>query len=284
MADWGHLDVLVNNARHLPPGRCRCHIGMRSGIRLMAVNLTGAFLCIKHAVPAMIRGKGGAIVNVASEAGLVGIRNQVAYNVSKAGLISLTKSCAVDFASAGNPSQLRLPRHHGYTVGAGRSRDGRPTPAAARRALEQVRPANRLGTPEEIASAILYSWPATARGTPRGLSSALTAAIPPSEGDSMMSGPESRPVENREPILRMEQIDKRFPGVHALDHVDFDLLPGEVHVLLGENGAGKSTLMKVLSGSIQSDSGRISHPREDGAQSQPRVPHGGWASAWCTRS
>jgi len=60
-----------------------------------------------------------------------------------------------------------------------------------------------------------------------------------------------------EPILRMEQIDKRFPGVHALDHVDFDLLPGEVHVLLGENGAGKSTLMKVLSGSIQSDSGRI---------------------------
>ncbi len=68
---------------------------------------------------------------------------------------------------------------------------------------------------------------------------------------------EALPVDAREPILRMEQIEKRFPGVHALDHVDFDLLPGEVHVLLGENGAGKSTLMKVLSGSIRNDSGRI---------------------------
>jgi ribose transport system ATP-binding protein len=60
-----------------------------------------------------------------------------------------------------------------------------------------------------------------------------------------------------QPLLRMEQIDKRFPGVHALDQVDFDLYPGEVHVLLGENGAGKSTLMKILSGSLPRDSGRI---------------------------
>lgn len=60
-----------------------------------------------------------------------------------------------------------------------------------------------------------------------------------------------------EPILRMQQIDKRFPGVHALDHVDFDAHEGEVHVLLGENGAGKSTLMKILSGSLAPDSGRI---------------------------
>ncbi len=62
---------------------------------------------------------------------------------------------------------------------------------------------------------------------------------------------------DRQPILRMVQIDKSFPGVHALDHVDFELEAGEVHVLLGENGAGKSTLMKVLSGSLQSDSGQV---------------------------
>lgn len=60
-----------------------------------------------------------------------------------------------------------------------------------------------------------------------------------------------------EPLLRMEQIDKRYPGVHALDHIDFDLYAGEVHVLLGENGAGKSTLVKILSGSISKDDGRI---------------------------
>lgn len=58
-------------------------------------------------------------------------------------------------------------------------------------------------------------------------------------------------------ILRTEAVDKSFPGVHALDHVDFDLYEGEVHVLLGENGAGKSTFMKIISGSLPKDSGRI---------------------------
>jgi ribose transport system ATP-binding protein len=58
-------------------------------------------------------------------------------------------------------------------------------------------------------------------------------------------------------LLRLEKIDKSFPGVHALDQVDFDLYAGEVHVLLGENGAGKSTLVKIISGSLQKDSGKI---------------------------
>jgi len=58
-------------------------------------------------------------------------------------------------------------------------------------------------------------------------------------------------------LVRMEAIDKRFPGVHALRAVDFDLRPGEVHALMGENGAGKSTLMKCLSGVYQPDGGRI---------------------------
>ncbi|MFI7442812.1 sugar ABC transporter ATP-binding protein [Nonomuraea indica] len=58
-------------------------------------------------------------------------------------------------------------------------------------------------------------------------------------------------------ILRVEKLGKRFPGVVALDGVDFDLREGEVHVLLGENGAGKSTLIKMLSGAYQPDSGRV---------------------------
>ena len=49
-----------------------------------------------------------------------------------------------------------------------------------------------------------------------------------------------------EPVLRLENIVKTFPGVRALDGVDLDVRPGEVHCLLGQNGAGKSTLIKVL--------------------------------------
>ena len=60
-----------------------------------------------------------------------------------------------------------------------------------------------------------------------------------------------------EAILSMRDIDKSFPGVHALDHASLEVRRGEVHALMGENGAGKSTLMKVLTGIYSKDSGTI---------------------------
>jgi len=75
-----------------------------------------------------------------------------------------------------------------------------------------------------------------------------------------------RPGENRDErtspdaalaLLRMRGIVKRFPGVLANDQVDFEVLQGEIHALVGENGAGKSTLMNILYGLIHPDSGEI---------------------------
>ena len=70
--------------------------------------------------------------------------------------------------------------------------------------------------------------------------------------------PEPTRSDPEAPLLSVRDIDKRFPGVHALKSVSFDILPGEIHALVGENGAGKSTLMKVLSGALAPDSGTLS--------------------------
>ena len=59
------------------------------------------------------------------------------------------------------------------------------------------------------------------------------------------------------PVLEVRQLSRRFPGVLALDHVNFDILRGEVHALVGENGAGKSTLINILAGVLQSSAGQV---------------------------
>lgn len=73
-----------------------------------------------------------------------------------------------------------------------------------------------------------------------------------------------------EVILTMKGIDKSFPGVHALDHVDLEVRRGEVHALMGENGAGKSTLMKVLTGIYTKDEGTITYEGKEIEFSNPR--------------
>jgi ABC-type sugar transport system ATPase subunit len=75
---------------------------------------------------------------------------------------------------------------------------------------------------------------------------------------------------NTSPLLEVRGVSKAFPGVQALDNVDFEVYPGEVVALLGENGAGKSTLMKILSGAYRMDKGEI---RLRGQQVTPQNPH-----------
>ncbi len=67
-------------------------------------------------------------------------------------------------------------------------------------------------------------------------------------------------------ILQVTNIDKQFPGVHALKDVSFSVLRGEVHGLIGENGAGKSTLIKSITGAYSYDSGSIIFIDETGTQ------------------
>jgi ABC-type sugar transport system ATPase subunit len=76
--------------------------------------------------------------------------------------------------------------------------------------------------------------------------------------------------EGKEPLLRMEDISKSFPGIRALREVNFELWPKEVHVLVGQNGAGKSTLIKILSGAYRPDGGKISI---DGKPIEHLSPH-----------
>lgn len=82
---------------------------------------------------------------------------------------------------------------------------------------------------------------------------------------------EKQKMDRQSPLMEVQNISKRFPGVIALDDVSVAFLPGEVHAVVGENGAGKSTLMKIMSGAYVPDRGRIllngvpvtfSHPQE----------------------
>jgi ABC-type sugar transport system ATPase subunit len=75
--------------------------------------------------------------------------------------------------------------------------------------------------------------------------------------DTAVTTEPATPADGRQPVLEIRGGTKTYQGINAIEDVDFDVHPGEVHALLGENGAGKSTLCKVISGAVSLDAGEL---------------------------
>jgi NAD(P)-dependent dehydrogenase (short-subunit alcohol dehydrogenase family) len=154
VAAYGRLDCAFNNAgispRHVGPTGQRTHEMSRESFdNMLAVNLTGVFLCMKHEIAQMLTQGGGAIVNTASIAGLIGLSSASNYVAAKHGVVGITKTAALEYATDGirvncvNPGYIKTPMTD-------------PTMAERYDALMQKVPMRRLGVPEEIAEAVVW--------------------------------------------------------------------------------------------------------------------------------
>jgi NAD(P)-dependent dehydrogenase (short-subunit alcohol dehydrogenase family) len=149
-AAFGRLDIMVANAGigHAPvPVE---QLELQTWQRTLDVNLTGVFLCNRYAIAHMkAHGGGGAIVNVASILGHVGMAGAAAYNASKGGVVNLTRSLGVSCARGGIRVNAVCP---GFVVTP--ILDG--ADPARKAAIAALHPMGRLGTVDEIAAAILF--------------------------------------------------------------------------------------------------------------------------------
>lgn len=149
---YGRLDIAYNNAGIVGQSTPAADGTEENWDRVIDVNLKGIFLCMKAEIPRMLSQGGGAIVNCASVAGLVGFAGIAPYVASKHGVVGLTKAAALDYATLGIrinavcPGVIRTPMVTATTQG----------DAAAEAALAAGEPIGRIGEPEEIADAVLW--------------------------------------------------------------------------------------------------------------------------------
>jgi NAD(P)-dependent dehydrogenase (short-subunit alcohol dehydrogenase family) len=155
---YGRLDAACNNAGVGGTIAPTADYALDEWHRVLSVNLTGVFLCMKHEIPALLASGGGAIVNVASILGAVGFAGAPAYTAAKHGVLGLTKVAALDYAARGvrvnaiGPAFIHTPMIAAL--------EGDP---ATLQAIVAMHPAGRLGGPEEVAE--LVAWLSSARAS-----------------------------------------------------------------------------------------------------------------------
>ena len=152
LATYGRLDCAHNNAGIEGAVATTAECTEENWERIITINLKGVWLCMKYEIPQMLKQGGGAIVNTASGAGLVGIPRAGAYVASKHGVVGLTKTAALEYAKAGIrvnavcPGVIDTPMVQ-------RIASRRPHSVEKMAAGE---PVGRLGKPEEIAEAVVW--------------------------------------------------------------------------------------------------------------------------------
>ncbi len=153
VATYGRLDFACNNAGIAGESATTADYPIAAWQRVIDVNLTGVWLCMKYQIPAMLAGGGGAIVNMASILGHVGFANAPAYVAAKHGLVGLTKVSAIEYATQGIrvnavcPAFIATPmlEHAGIV-------EGNPIYDF----VTGLHPMKRMGTPQEIAEAVVW--------------------------------------------------------------------------------------------------------------------------------
>lgn len=149
---FGRLDFALNNAG-IDGVRARtADYPEEVWQQVIALNLTGVFLCLKFELPVMVKQGSGVIINMASVAGVTGFPGHAAYTASKHGVIGLTKTAALDYAKAGIRVNAICPA---YTRTPMLTRMLEKNPEFEEKLITRV-PLRRLGTAEEIAQAVIY--------------------------------------------------------------------------------------------------------------------------------
>ena len=152
MEAFGAVHVLMNGAAIREPTGNVVELDLADWEHAMRVNLTGIFLMCKYAIPAIAASGGGSVINVASQLGSVVVPDRPAYVTSKAAVIQLSKSMALDFAG----DNVRVNSLSPGATETGRLLVHYRTMEEVRRALVPLHPIGRLGRPEDLADAALY--------------------------------------------------------------------------------------------------------------------------------